>query len=49
MITVKFFRGCNWDKLETPEFKTYKEFFDFYVENSDMGCIFDVLDDGETY
>ena len=45
MITLKFCKWHDWNNLEIFELKTYQEFFDFYVENAENGCIFDVKDD----
>lgn len=42
MIKLKFCKWYDWDNLEIIELETYKEFFDFYIENADKGCIFDV-------
>lgn len=42
MITLKFCKWCEWQNLEVIELQTYKEFFDFYIENAEKGCIFDV-------
>lgn len=42
MIILKF---CKWHELKNLKIiklRTYKEFFDFYIENHEKGCIFDV-------
>lgn len=48
MITLKFCKWFEWRNLEVIELETYKDFFKFYVENSEKGCIFDVRDDKGT-
>ena len=48
MITLKFCKWHEWQNLEVVELQTYKEFFEFYVENYEKGCIFDVQNGGET-
>lgn len=48
MIRINFCKWHEWQNLEVVELQTYKEFFDFYVANSDKGCILDVRDDGNT-
>ncbi len=42
MIKLKFCKWYDWNNLEIIKFASYKEFFDFYIENADKGCIFDV-------
>lgn len=42
MITLKFCKEFNWNNIEIIELNSYKEFFIFYQENHDKGCIYDV-------
>lgn len=42
MITLKFVKEFNWNNIEIIELNSYREFFIFYQENHDKGCIYDV-------
>ncbi len=48
MIKLNFCKWCKWLNLEIVELQSYKDFFRFYLENAEKGCIFDVEDDGNT-
>lgn len=48
MITIKFYQYCRNDMLTTVKLDTYKEFFEFFLKNSEKGCIYKVKDDGKT-
>jgi hypothetical protein len=48
MITAKFSPQCKISELEVFEFKTYKEFFEWYIKHYNKGAIYGVKDDGET-
>lgn len=42
MIVFKYCRNYDLDNLEVVELKTYKDFFDFFVEHYQKGAIYDV-------
>jgi hypothetical protein len=42
VIHAKFAPQCSLRKIETFEFKTYEEFFRFYMSHNDKGIIFGV-------
>lgn len=42
MIVLKFAKEFNWNDIETIELNSFKEFFIFYQDNHDKGCIYDV-------
>ena len=42
MITLKFSRGFDWNNIEIVELNSFEEFFYFYLEHYEKGCIFDV-------
>jgi hypothetical protein len=48
MITFKFYEQCKLKKVKTIKLETYKDFFDFFVQNSEKGCIYDVKEIGKT-
>ena len=48
MITLKFNESWSQNFSDNYSFKTYKEFFEFYMKFSSKGTIFDVKDDGKT-
>ena len=41
-ITLKFCRGFDWYNVELVELNSFKEFFWFFVRNSEKGLIYDV-------
>lgn len=42
LISLKFCKGFDWSDIEIIELNSYREFFLFYQENHDKGCIYDV-------
>lgn len=42
MITLKFCKEFNLDNIEIITLNSFEEFFYFYKENYDKGCIYDV-------
>lgn len=42
MITFKFYVGFNKLNVRIIEVNSYKEFFDYYMENCSKGLIYDV-------
>jgi len=48
MITAKFAPQAKLKEIEIFDFKSYKEFFEFYLEYNPKGIIFAVKDDGCT-
>ena len=42
MIEIKFIEGFDLSKTKIIELKSYQDFFNFYQENHDKGCIYDV-------
>lgn len=41
-ISLKFCKGFDWNNIEIIELNSYREFFIFYQENHNKGCIYDV-------
>lgn len=48
MITGKFSPQSKLSEIEPFKFATYKEFFEWYVENCEKGAIYGIMDDGYT-
>lgn len=42
IISLKFCKGFDWNNIEIIELNSFEEFFCFYQENHDKGCIYDV-------
>lgn len=49
MITLKFCKDFDWNNVEIIELNSFEEFFYFYQENHDKGCIYDVKLKGDVY
>lgn len=47
MIELKFIEGFDLSKIKIIELKSFEDFFNFYQENHDKGCIYDVKIVGE--
>lgn len=42
MIELKFIIGYDLTKTKIIVLKSFEDFFKFYMENHDKGCIYDV-------
>lgn len=42
MIELKFIEGYDLTKTKIIELASFEAFFNFYLENHDKGCIYDV-------